>query len=85
MDVTRGVAMLSLPASTSGKAKSFEKAGCSLQRRPIAPFAHFHTTPPHRWLSKEDQVPPHPRSPGGGTCSSSLSKESLPEKNWLME
>lgn len=28
---------------------------------------------------------PHPRSSGGGTCSSSLSKESLPEKNWLMD
>lgn len=28
---------------------------------------------------------PHPGSPGGGTCSSPLSKESLPEKNWLME
>lgn len=36
-------------------------------------------------LSEEDHVPPHPRSPGGGTSSSPLRKESLPEKNWLME
>lgn len=49
---------------------------------PLLPISipHLHTDGyPNKIMS------PHPRSPGGGTCSSSLSKESLPEKNWLME
>lgn len=49
---------------------------------PLLPISitHLHTDGYPRKIRS-----PHPRSPGGGTRSSSLSKESLPEKNWLME